>query len=103
MGGVGSGRPPGPTQSTLDTWRLYADGVRPSHIAKRLGIPVRTVESRLRRYRSFGDPESGPGDLGRVDASGERCRCGLRLPCEDCLPTTAVEFVARRMWHGEKR
>lgn len=33
----------------------------------------------------------------RDDMSGERCRCGLRLPCNDCLPKTAAEFVAKRM------
>ena len=31
------------------------------------------------------------------DMSGARCRCGLRLPCNDCLPRTAVEFMEKRM------
>lgn len=31
------------------------------------------------------------------DTSGERCRCGLRLPCNDCLPDNAVEFMQTRM------
>lgn len=33
----------------------------------------------------------------RDDMSGERCRCGLRLPCNDCLPKTAAEFIVKRM------
>jgi hypothetical protein len=28
-----------------------------------------------------------------------RCRCGLLLPCNDCLPTNAVDFAAQRMAH----
>lgn len=27
-----------------------------------------------------------------VDTSGERCRCGLRLPCHSCLPLSAAEL-----------
>jgi hypothetical protein len=26
-----------------------------------------------------------------------RCRCGLLLPCDDCLPTSAYEHAATRM------
>jgi hypothetical protein len=29
-----------------------------------------------------------------------RCRCGLLLPCNDCLPTSAVEHIERRMYAG---
>jgi hypothetical protein len=29
-----------------------------------------------------------------------RCRCGLLLPCNDCLPTSAVEFAEQRMYAG---
>lgn len=29
-----------------------------------------------------------------------RCRCGLLLPCGDCLPTNAVDFAEQRMQHG---
>jgi hypothetical protein len=30
-------------------------------------------------------------------AAMPRCRCGLLLPCVDCLPTNAVDFAAQRM------
>jgi hypothetical protein len=33
----------------------------------------------------------------RDDMSGPRCRCGLRLPCNDCLPRTLGEFIRQRM------
>jgi hypothetical protein len=31
-------------------------------------------------------------------AAMPRCRCGLLLPCVDCLPTNAVDFAAQRMY-----
>ena len=31
-------------------------------------------------------------------AEMQRCRCGLLLPCDDCLPTTAAAFIDRRMY-----
>lgn len=36
-------------------------------------------------------------ELRRQFAALPRCRCGLLLPCYDCLPTTAVEFAELRM------
>jgi hypothetical protein len=36
----------------------------------------------------------------RAFAELPRCRCGLLLPCDDCLPATAVEFQAQRMYGG---
>ena len=33
-------------------------------------------------------------------AAMPRCRCGLLLPCVDCLPLHAVDFAAQRMQHG---
>ena len=35
-------------------------------------------------------------DDGIDDMSGERCRCGLRLPCNKCLPTLRELVEARR-------
>lgn len=35
---------------------------------------------------------------GRDDPSGEKCTCGLRLPCNDCLPKTATEYAFTRMY-----
>ncbi len=32
------------------------------------------------------------------DMSGERCKCGLRLPCNDCLPPNAAEHAETRMY-----
>lgn len=37
----------------------------------------------------------------KVDMSGPRCRCGLRLPCNDCLPSTATEYAFTRMYAPE--
>lgn len=46
-------------------------------------------------------------DDGVDDMSGERCRCGLRLPCLNCLPRSAAELAQQRRSHysddiGEK-
>lgn len=32
---------------------------------------------------------------GVIDTSGERCKCGLRKPCNDCLPTSIVQYMER--------
>ena len=34
---------------------------------------------------------------GDIDTSGERCRCGLRLPCNECLPTNIIDHIESRM------
>lgn len=41
----------------------------------------------------------GRGNLNQTpddDHSGERCRCGLRLPCHDCLPPLHHFATTRR-------
>lgn len=35
---------------------------------------------------------------GHHDTSGARCRCGLRLPCNDCTATNAADHAANRMY-----
>jgi hypothetical protein len=35
-------------------------------------------------------------------AAKPRCRCGLMLPCDDCLPTDAASFARDRMHHEPK-
>ena len=40
-------------------------------------------------------------NFNRIDTSGERCRCGLRLPCFDCLPEHLHEFIEQRMQKPE--
>lgn len=41
------------------------------------------------------------GETMFIDRSGAKCRCGLRLPCNDCLPKTATEFAFARMYSPE--
>jgi hypothetical protein len=33
-----------------------------------------------------------------LDMSGARCKCGLRLPCNDCIAGTAADFAMNRMY-----
>lgn len=42
-----------------------------------------------------------PVDDGEADTSGPRCRCGLRTPCNDCLPTSAAAYALNRRDGGD--
>ena len=39
-------------------------------------------------------------DLSAVDTSGERCKCGLRLPCGGCLQGAGEQFLRRGPGHS---
>jgi hypothetical protein len=50
-----------------------------------------------------GRPVGSCNDDGEDDLSGARCgRCGLRLPCNDCLPTSAAAFATNRRYDGNQ-
>lgn len=40
-------------------------------------------------------------NFNRIHTDGARCRCGLRLPCFDCLPAHLHEFIEQRMQKPE--
>lgn len=44
------------------------------------------------------DPDAGGAHEFRLETSGARCRCGLRLPCNDCLPATAAQYAETHMY-----
>lgn len=78
-------------------------GRRPAQIAKALDVTRNAVYSAVQRLRDGGELPAWEPDtnasLGAIDRSGTRCRCGLRLPCDDCLPRDAATFAALRMVH----
>lgn len=51
----------------------------------------------MRDYRGRGKRNPVP----EMDMSGARCRCGLRLPCNDCLPVHLDQFMTERMQKPE--
>jgi hypothetical protein len=84
---------------------LSRAGLSPMEIALRSGAPISTVYTVRSTMRNEGETFPGkhpcrPGrrmageDMdGCDDASGARCRCGLRLPCNNCLPAAAMQLV----------
>jgi hypothetical protein len=49
------------------------------------------------RQRKAGTLERTAESWGTLHTDGARCRCGLRLPCGDCLPVRLHEFMEQRM------
>lgn len=87
-----------------------AEGLTRGEIAERLGLTYQAVCGRLRacslaakvhpNAKSFKggrrkrvDPDGEEIEFMQDDTSGARCRCGLRLPCNGCLPS--LEEFAR--------
>lgn len=53
------------------------------------------LEGETRIDPGTGEPEWwSPEELAAEHAP--RCRCGLQLPCNDCLPKSATEFAQQR-------
>jgi len=62
-------------------------------------------ESRMSFADLYPDEHESMGSKKLADARAAfaalpRCRCGLLLPCNDCLPTSAVEHIETRMYAG---
>lgn len=93
-------------------YRMFAiEGKTHASIAALLGIPETTIGMALVHYRKRkGLKPPGRGrpvrriedrwdEYAAVDDSGPKCRCGLRLPCNDCLPVSATAFAQQRRSH----
>jgi hypothetical protein len=65
---------------------LYPDEPEHPHGNLSRGPVKRTLARRAARAALF--------------AALPRCRCGLLMPCDDCLTTSAVEHIERRMYAG---
>ena len=72
-----------------------AQGETYSDIARMLGRTVFSVANKLIKRE-----EPAPAVTPYPGVS--RCRCGLSLPCNDCLARTAPEHVARFMRNGDR-
>ncbi len=59
---------------------------------------LRAVKAKRLVTRDQWRKPSNESESGADDTSGERCKCGLRLPCNDCLPATATEYAFTRMY-----
>jgi hypothetical protein len=74
-------------------WQHRLSGLGASSIAEIIGSDANLVRSLWRSARA----RKKPSKSGRIDFALERagrCRCGLLLPCTNCLPATAVEWRA---------
>jgi hypothetical protein len=88
--------------------RLIMAGQTPLEVSTALGCSIETVYRIRRELREAGEDvpacHRGVGATNNVydrrfddadDLSGERCRCGLRLPCNACLPTLTEVALSR--------
>lgn len=90
-----------PIPATKEALELFHQGLTMRQIAQAQQTSVKSVSNRIRRARE----QQGIWPRHRQSAlerSGDRCRCNLRLPCNDCLPTRAHEY-AERMQRPEAR
>lgn len=79
--------------SRLDICEMYDSGVHITTIAELTG---RTVKSLRRLLEEMGGTDE---DFGTVDVSGEKCQCGLRLPCNDCMSGDVTDYLQSRDPH----
>lgn len=76
------------TLNVRRVWDLYESGMKPRRIAKQLGLTVGCVTNRLSRAK--GELCMFRSDVEeRAAAALPRCRCGLLLPCNSCVPSAA--------------
>lgn len=66
---------------------LYNAGASYTEIATELNTSVAYLLQLL-----DASPRPPRTNLAAVDTSGARCRCGLRLPCNNCLPASAADM-----------
>lgn len=74
-----------------EVYRLYEDEhLCWQDIAATLGILRHDVWNSLRRHRQRNNlPQGNMGPRpAKFNADGTRCRCGLRLPCNNCTAST---------------
>jgi hypothetical protein len=77
----------------VDTWSAPRTGNQRK--------PVRCPPCKVKLMKSWELHKANGDDAKRdgvMDMSGERCRCGLRLPCNDCIPTSQ-QLAAARNYH----
>ena len=83
---------------TALAWELQLQGKTTAEIGKLMGLTRGGAAVMLHNARAAlkrGEPYVAPLEDGIDDTSGERCRCGLRLPCNNCVGR-AESFLARR-------
>lgn len=85
------------------TWEMARKHTKTQRaLARSLGVDETTVSLRLKKARELlGLPATKVDqyDYSAIDAQiadDGRCRCGLRLPCNRCLPKSAAELAALR-------
>ena len=61
-------------------------------VAREMGITDHAVRDYRSRLTGTRHNHSDADDAGKPRP---RCRCGLTLPCNNCLPTSAVELLGR--------
>lgn len=79
-------------------WELQRQGKTTSEIALAMGITRGGASVMLHNARAAlkrGQPYVAPLEDEIDDVSGARCRCGLRLPCNNCVGR-AETFLGRR-------
>lgn len=85
-----------PKHQTMTVIRMLGEGKTFQQVADAIGTARWNVQNWVHRYEdAYGRiPRPGRGnpqvikaydDDSRDDMSGERCRCGLRLPCNNCI------------------
>jgi hypothetical protein len=109
---------PHPPGGKADAERMRAAGHTLASIAKRLGVTIGSVtywlygekkREAMKKYNATHakpvgvDPLFECGSCEKYHAIGDcmaprpTCRCGLSLPCDDCIPANAASFASERM------
>lgn len=97
-------RPPIPNRELAVSMTLA--GANPAAVAAATGLERRQVSDVREGLRRQGhyikprghsrkplEPSTYASDLEAAKNGGPRCRCGLLLPCNNCLPEHAHEYV----------
>lgn len=83
------------TAKEREAWDLYVvQRKSASEVGAILGCSSAAVRLRIRKARDRNGVGAMQGRRLAVDTSGARCRCGLRLPCNDC--PTIYHYAAKR-------
>lgn len=76
---------------SLETWHS------PRAWDKRKPVRCAPCKAKLLEATRICHSRDSIGRHERDDMSGDRCKCGLRLPCNDCIPT-ARDYAESRHW-----
>lgn len=89
----------------VEAYELHKDGLSYEEIAMEMDGDVsrRTVQSyialvqRLLSGKASKTPWTDrPQSMEKVVADAPRCKCGLRMPCNDCIPSIDAFATSRR-------